>query len=261
MKKLKIVKIGGNILDSEQALEQVLDGFASIKGPKILVHGGGKMASEMSQKLGISPQMHEGRRITTEDDLRIVTMIYAGWINKNLVAQLQHKGCPSVGLSGTDANSILSEKRPIQDVDYGWVGDVKKVNGLWISFLLEQGLAPVFSAITHDGAGHLLNTNADTIASELAAGLSSNYQTELIYIFEKKGVLSNIEDEYSVVERLDWQSFEEGKSNGLFLNGMLPKLHNGFEALKKNVQSVKIGDSSVLTCETCLCTQLLLERK
>ena len=257
-KKLKIVKIGGNVLDSESLLEEILDGFAALKGPKILVHGGGKMASELSQKLGITPQLFEGRRITTDADLQIVTMVYAGWLNKTLVAQLHKKGCQALGLSGADANTILSEKRPVKDVDYGWVGDVKQVNNLWLSLVLEQGLSPVFSAITHDGAGHLLNTNADTIASELAAGMSTYYQTELIFIFEKKGVLTNISDDNSVIEKLTYSSYQEGKSNGLFLNGMLPKLHNGFEALKRNVHSVKIGDASILTCESNLCTQLIL---
>lgn len=261
MKKLKIVKIGGNILDSEQALDRVLDSFSKLNDPKILVHGGGKMASELSRKLGMIPQMHEGRRITTEEDLRIVTMVYAGWLNKKLVAQLQQRNCQSIGLSGADANTIVSEKRPVLETDFGWVGDVKQVNSLLISQILDQGLTPVFNAITHDGAGHLLNTNADTIASELAAGLSSIYQTELIYIFEKKGVLSDINDKDSVVKRLDWKSFEDGQSKGIFLNGMLPKLHNGFKALKRKVQSVKIGDSSVLTSESSLCTELILKLK
>ncbi|MBN2614136.1 MAG: acetylglutamate kinase [Bacteroidales bacterium] len=261
MKKLKIVKIGGTILDSESDLDHVLDNFSAMNGPKILVHGGGKLASELSRKLGIIPQMHQGRRITSEEDLRIVTMVYAGWINKNLVVQLQHRGCQAVGLSGADANTIVSEKRPVKETDYGWVGDVKKVNSQWISMLMEQGLAPVFSAITHDGSGHLLNTNADTIASELGAGLSSIYQTELIYIFEKKGVLSNINNDESVLEKLNWKGFEEGKNKGQFLNGMLPKLHNGFEALKRNVHSVKIGNPAVLTSDSSVCTRLILDSK
>ncbi|MBN2639041.1 MAG: acetylglutamate kinase [Bacteroidales bacterium] len=258
MKKLKIVKIGGNVLDSDKLLDEFLEGFSALKGPKILVHGGGKMATEVSKKLGITSQVKDGRRITSESDLQVVTMVYAGWLNKNLVAQLHYKGCQAVGLSGADANTILSEKRPVQEIDYGWVGDIKKINGLWISLILEQGLSPVFSAITHDGNGHLLNTNADTIAAEMAVGMSSFYETELIYIFEKKGVLSNIDDENSVIEELSYKNYEEGKSSGTIHAGMLPKLHNGFNALKRNVNSVKIADQSILNSESGQCTQLIL---
>lgn len=258
MKKLKIVKIGGNVLDSGQLLDEVLEGFSALKGPKILVHGGGKMATEFSVKLGITPQVKEGRRITSESDLKIVTMVYAGWINKNIVAQLHKKNCQAIGLSGADASAILAAKRPVQEIDYGWVGDVKEINGLWISAILEQGLSPVFSAITHDGNGHLLNTNADTIAAELAVGMSSLYKTELIYIFEKKGVLSNIADENSVIEELSYENYKDGISSGAFNDGMLPKLHNGFSALKRNVNCVKVGNQSILSSESIQYTQLIL---
>lgn len=257
-KKLKIVKIGGNLLDSEPLLHEVLDRFSTIREAKILIHGGGKMATGISQKLGIESQMYEGRRVTTEEDLKIVTMVYAGWLNKTIVAKLQQRGCQAIGLSGADANTIVSEKRPVHEVDFGWVGDVQQVNSLWISLLLERDLTPVFCAITHDGSGHLLNTNADTIAAEIAAALSQFYETELIYVFEKKGVLKDLNDENSVIEKLDFQSYQNGKSAGIFHSGMLPKLHTGFGALQKDVGSVIIGDYTTLNYEAHVCTKLLL---
>lgn len=254
--KLRIIKIGGNVIDDPVTLGEVLLSFSKMEGPKILVHGGGKKASEFSRKLGIVPQMINGRRITSAEDIDIVTMIYAGLINKNIVAQLHALACNASGFTGADGNSILSIKRPIEPIDFGFVGDVKTVNHTIISQWLKDGICPVFCAITHDGNGQLLNTNADTIASELAIALANEYETELIYCFEKKGVLADVDDENSVIEQIDSNKYEELKSSNSIHDGMLPKMDNCFHALKNKVSKVSIGDILFLKDETATHTTL-----
>ncbi|MBE0651723.1 MAG: acetylglutamate kinase [Bacteroidales bacterium] len=256
--KLKIVKIGGNLIDDPISLDKALNDFSSISGNKILIHGGGKLASEMSRKLGLEPKMSGGRRITTAQDLEIVTMVYAGLINKQIVANLQSLDCNALGLTGADANCIASEKRPVCEIDFGFAGDIKKVNSLIIDGFLKQGLVPVFCAITHDQTGQLLNTNADTIASMLAAAMSQYYETELDFCFEKKGVLQDVEDSDSVISVIDSKLYNQLVEEERVHSGMLPKLQMGFDALKNDVSSVIIGDAGIIngTCE--LCTKLIL---
>ncbi len=258
LNKLKIIKIGGNLIDDPTALTEVLHSFSKMEGYKILVHGGGKKASEFSRKLGIEPQMISGRRITSAEDIEIVTMIYAGLINKNIVAQLQALGCNASGFSGADGNSILSAKRSAEPIDFGFVGDVTTVNYPIISQWLKDGICPVFCAITHDGNGQLLNTNADTIASELSIALTKEYETELIYCFEKKGVLADITDESSVIENIDSSKYEELKNANSIHDGMLPKMENCFHALKNKVSKVCIGNINFLKDETSIHSTLTL---
>lgn len=246
--KLRIIKIGGNIIDSPSLLTEFLSDFNAIEGKKILVHGGGKIATDFASKMGIEAKMVEGRRITDEAMLDIVTMVYAGLINKKVVAQLQATGCNAVGLSGADANSIRVIKRPVKSIDYGLVGDIQddSVDTHTLSIFLENGLVPVFSAITHDGKGQLLNTNADTIASSIATALSSSYSVSLIYCFEKKGVLRDINDEKSLVTEIKRKDFDTLQREGVIAGGMIPKLHNAFEAISKGVSEVLVGQASDL---------------
>jgi acetylglutamate kinase len=256
--KLKIVKIGGNLIDDPAGLDKALKDFASIPGNKILVHGGGKLASEISRKLGVEPKMSAGRRITTAQDLEVVTMVYAGLINQQIVAALQTLNCNALGLTGADANCIVSVKRPVGEIDFGFAGDIKKVNAEVIEGFLKQGLAPVFCAITHDHSGQLLNTNADTIASVLATAMSEYYETELDFCFEKKGVLKDIEDLDSVISVLDSALYAKLIDEKRVHSGMLPKLQMGFDALKNNVSSVLIGDAGIISGKDELCTKLVL---
>ena len=246
METLKIIKIGGNIIDDSRVLASFLNEFAQLRGPKLLVHGGGKLATQMAKQMNIPVKMNEGRRITDADTLDIITMVYAGKINKNIVAQLQANQCNAVGFSGADGNSIVSEKRPIQQIDYGFVGDVKQVNTNTLEVLLKNNITPVFCAITHDEDGQLLNTNADTIASELAIGFASIYNTELYYCFEKNGVLEDIENDDSVIENINTESYKTLKDNNIIFEGMLPKLDNCFHAIQHSVQKVCIGKSDML---------------
>lgn len=255
---LQIIKIGGNIINDAQSLKSFLSAFASLKGKKILVHGGGKKATELADKLGLEPKMINGRRITDEANLEVVTMVYAGLLNKSIVAQLQQDHCNAIGLSGADANTIRAHKRAVQAVDYGYAGDIDEVNGSSIAVFLEQGLAPVFCAITHDKQGQLLNTNADTIASALAVGLSSQYEVSLVYVFEKNGVLKAIDNEDSVIENINLETYQELIDTGIIAQGMLPKLHNCFEALKKGVAKVIIGNPTVITNQNQKFTTLML---
>jgi acetylglutamate kinase len=241
-KQLYIIKIGGNCIDNPTELNTFLENFAALSEPKILIHGGGKIATQISQKLGIVSKLVEGRRITSKEELEVVTMVYAGLINKKIVATLQSKNCNALGLSGADGNSILSKKRPVKTIDYGFVGDIEEINTEIIDFLLQKNIVPVFSAITHDKKGNLLNTNADTIASSLAVALSQEYETTLIYCFEKKGVLRNIEDENSVISKLKFEEYEELKKQEIIYQGMIPKLDNCFDALQKGVQKVIISN-------------------
>ncbi|WP_040280189.1 acetylglutamate kinase [Psychroserpens damuponensis] len=246
MKTIKVIKIGGNIIDNKEVLATFLKSFATISGPKVLVHGGGKLASKLAKQMNIPVKMNEGRRITDAETLDIITMVYAGKINKNIVAQLQANNCNAIGFSGADGNTIVSIKRPIKTIDYGFAGDVKKVNTKALEVLLNNTITPVFCAITHDTNGQLLNTNADTIASELAIGLSSIFNTELYYCFEKNGVLKDIEYEDSVIENINTKSYKTLKENNIIFEGMLPKLNNCFHAINKNVQKVCIGKSDML---------------
>lgn len=244
--QLSIVKIGGNIIESPEELSEFLSLFAALPNPKILVHGGGKRASQIEARLGLIPKMHQGRRITDNDSLDVVVMVYAGLLNKNVVAHLQALQCNAIGMSGADANSILAVKRPVKDIDYGWAGDVTKVNYRTVDKLLKADLVPVFCALTHDGKGQLLNTNADTIASELAIGLSSQYQTTLYYCFEKKGVLADVTDDNSVIKYIDEAAYLKLKAEGVIADGMLPKMDNCFHALYNDVSRVCIGDKGML---------------
>ncbi len=256
---LSIIKIGGNVIDNSEKLYNFLKAFVDLPGYKILVHGGGKMATKLAQDVGLEAKMINGRRVTDIETLRIVTMVYAGLINKNLVAQLQNKQCNAIGLSGADGNLIKAKKRPIQnfkntetgeneEVDFGYVGDLdaQSVNTKNLILLLENGFIPVFSAITHNGESQLLNTNADTIASALAVGLSQNYETSLIYCFEKKGVLRDVEDEQSVITEINPSTFETLQAQNIIHSGMLPKLHNAFEAINSGVKQVFIGSADEL---------------
>lgn len=248
MKKLTIIKIGGNVIDNSEKLHEFLKAFADLKGNKILVHGGGKMATKLATEMQIEAKMIDGRRITDIENLRIVTMVYAGLISKNLVAQLQMQGCNALGLCGADGNLIKAKKRPVKDIDYGFVGDLdeKSIQAENLSKLIDNGFIPVFSAITHDGESQLLNTNADTIASALAVGMAKYYETSLVYCFEKKGVLVDIEDENSVIREINPTKYEDLKAKGIIADGMLPKLHNAFEAINKGVKEVFIGKADDL---------------
>ncbi len=246
MQTLKVIKIGGNIIDDEQALHHFLEGFSKIKGPKILVHGGGKLATKLANQMGVEVKMTNGRRITDADTLDIITMVYAGKINKNIVAKLQANQCNAIGFSGADGNAIVSEKRPVKDIDYGFVGDVLKVNTNTLEVLLNNQVTPVFCAITHDENGQLFNTNADTIASELAIGFAKIFKTELYYCFEKNGVLQNVNDDDSVIENINSENYKTLINDGIIADGMLPKLNNCFHAIKHNVHKVYIGKPEML---------------
>jgi acetylglutamate kinase len=263
MKQLTIIKIGGNVIDNSENLHQFLLDFTALPGDKILVHGGGKIATELGESLGIEAKMIEGRRITDIETLRIVTMVYAGLINKNMVAQLQAKGSNAIGLSGADGNVIKATKRPKKAVtygtppgplagaviDYGYVGDLDEhsVSSNTLDSLMKAGLVPVLCAITHDGNSQLLNTNADTIASSVAVAMSALYETRLVYCFEKKGVLKDVNDDSSVVREIKADEFEGLKTDGTVQGGMIPKLHNAFEAIIKGVSAVYIGKADELS--------------
>ncbi|MGJ8548746.1 acetylglutamate kinase [Winogradskyella wichelsiae] len=246
METLKVIKIGGNIIDNDVALSSFLKEFSKLKGPKILVHGGGKLASKLATQMNIPVTMTEGRRVTDDKTLDIITMVYAGKINKNIVAQLQSHKCNSIGFSGADGNTIVSTKRPTKPIDYGFAGDVKQVNTETLKILLQNNITPVFCAITHDKKGQLLNTNADTIASELAIGFATSYHTKLYYCFEKNGVLENVENDDSVIEEINTKTYKTLIENGIIYEGMLPKLNNCFYAINHNVKKVCIGKSDML---------------
>lgn len=247
MEKLYVIKIGGNIIDDEQKLESFLKNFASLKGHKILVHGGGKLATKLAAQLGVEQQMIDGRRITDAETLKIVTMVYAGYINKNIVAQLQANHCNAIGLSGADGNIMLAHKRQHPSIDYGFVGDVDAVNVSLVHALLQQQVAIVAAPITHDQKGQLLNTNADTIAQEMARSMSSLYQVELIYSFEKSGVLLDANDDATVISKINPGYYSELKAKELIFAGMIPKLDNAFAALQNGVHKVIIGKAEQLT--------------
>ncbi len=244
--QLSIIKIGGNIIDDEPRLLAFLESFAAIPGKKILVHGGGKLATKVAEGLGIQQKLVDGRRITDEETLRVVTMVYAGTINKQIVARLQALGCPALGLTGADGNAILSHKRVHASIDYGFVGDVDVVNTNWLTSLLMLENVLVFAPITHDGKGQLLNTNADTIAQELARALSAGFEVSLIYSFEKSGVLMDAEDEGSVIKKINAADYADLKEKKVIFAGMIPKLDNAFAALRSGVKKVIIGRAEEL---------------
>ena len=269
---ISIVKIGGNVVDNPELLRKFVKDFAAMPGMKILVHGGGVMASQMQKSMGMSPIMIEGRRVTDEETLKVVTMVYAGWCNKNITALLQAEGCNAIGLTGADGNAIKADKRPPikvgeEMVDYGFVGDVtaESVNSGFIYSLLEKGIVPVFNAINHDGNGNLLNTNADTIASSVAIAMARHryrspkdvcsrceectfcsddgrltHETELIYCFEKDGVLYDKDDDASVIKEINRELFSALKEEGRVADGMIPKLSNSFKAIDSGVARVII---------------------
>ena len=239
--KLTIVKVGGAVVEDELQLSQLLKDFGAINGRKVLVHGGGRKATKMAERLGIETKMVNGRRITDAAMLEVVTMVYGGLVNKYLVAQLQANGINALGLTGADANVILSHKRPLKDgIDYGFVGDVDYVAHQTLAHLIEAGIIPVMAPLTHDAEGHILNTNADTIASETAKALANNYDVTLIFSFEKKGVLSNPDDDDSVIPIITKEDFERYKTDGTISGGMLPKIENALKAVEAGVSRVII---------------------
>ena len=241
MESLYVIKIGGNIVDNPTLLNTCLQSFAKVKGQAILVHGGGKMATSIAKSMGVEQTMVEGRRITDEDTLKIVTMVYAGYINKNIVAQLQALGVNAMGLSGVDGNLIQAHKRTHDSIDYGFVGDIDAVNTHFLLQLLSTNIKLVVAPITHDGKGQVLNTNADTIAQSLATALASKYNVYLIYGFEKEGVLKDMNDPSSVITHIDRPFYATLKNQKIINEGMIPKIDNAYEALDNGVQSVIIG--------------------
>ena len=241
MEKVTVVKVGGAIVEDSEKLAQLLKDFAAIPGKKVLVHGGGRRATKVAAALGIESKMVNGRRITDADMLEVVTMVYGGLVNKNLVAKLQANGVNALGLTGADMDVIHSHKRPLKDgIDFGFVGDVERANGKMLQTLINEGITPVMAPLTHDGKGNILNTNADTIASETAKALAPYYDVTLIYSFEKKGVLSNPEDDNSVIPVITHADFERYKADGTVAGGMIPKLENALAAIDASVKEVII---------------------
>ena len=239
--KLTIVKVGGAVVEDEAQLAQLLKDFSAIPGRKVLIHGGGRRATQVAANLGIESKMVGGRRITDAEMLSVVTMVYGGLVNKNLVARLQASGVNALGLTGADIDVIRSHKRPLKDgIDFGFVGDVDRADGQMLSRLIEAGITPVMAPLTHDGQGNILNTNADTIASETAKALASIYDVTLIYSFEKKGVLSNPDDDDSVIPTINRVDFERYKADGTISGGMLPKIENALSAIDAGVSQVII---------------------
>lgn len=245
--RITIVKVGGAVVEDEQQLSQLLKDFAAIEGRKVLVHGGGRRATKVAAALGIESHMVNGRRITDSDMLEVVTMVYGGLVNKNLVARLQAQGVNALGLTGADMDVIRSHRRPLKDgIDYGFVGDVDQANGTMLSTLIEAGITPVMAPLTHDGKGQMLNTNADTIASETAKALATQYDVTLIYSFEKKGVLKTPDDDDSVIETITHEDFERYKANGTIGGGMIPKIENALAAVDAGVSRVIITLASAI---------------
>ncbi len=240
MEKLTVIKVGGKIVEEEATLNRLLDDFASIEGYKVLVHGGGRSATKLAARLGIESKMVNGRRITDAETLKVVTMVYGGLVNKNIVAGLQARGVNALGLTGADMDVIRSVKRPVKEVDYGFVGDVEQVNLPFLADLIHKGIVPVMAPLTHDGHGHLLNTNADTIAGETAKALASQFDVTLVFCFEKKGVLRDENDDNSVIPQITPEAFEQYVADGVIQGGMIPKLENAFQALDAGVSEVVI---------------------
>jgi acetylglutamate kinase len=249
--KLTVVKVGGAVVEDEAQLTQLLKDFSAIEGKKVLIHGGGRRATQVAASLGIESKMVGGRRITDADMLSVVTMVYGGLVNKNLVARLQANGVNALGLTGADVDVIRSHKRPIKDgVDFGFVGDVDRADGQMLSHLIQAGITPVMAPLTHDGQGHILNTNADTIASETAKALAPYYDVTLIYSFEKKGVLRNPDDDNSVIPTITRADFEQYKADGTINGGMLPKIENALSAVDAGVSKVIITLATAIDGES-----------
>lgn len=244
--KLTVIKVGGKIVEEADTLNQLLTDFSRVEGYKVLVHGGGRSATKMAARLGIESQMVNGRRITDAETLKVVTMVYGGLVNKNIVAGLQARGVNAVGLTGADMNVILSVKRPVKDIDYGFVGDVKQVNAEALVSLISHGVVPVMAPLTHDGEGNMLNTNADTIAGETAKALAEAFDVTLVYCFEKKGVLRDENDDDSVIPVITPELFREYVAQGVIQGGMIPKLENSFSAVETGVSQVVITSSSAI---------------
>lgn len=240
MEKLTIIKVGGKIVEDPKSLQQLLADFHAIPGHKVLVHGGGRSATAIAAQLGIESKMVEGRRITDEETLKVVTMVYGGLVNKQIVAGLQALGLNALGLTGADLNYMLSEKRPVKSIDYGFVGDVKRVDASILADLIARDVVPVLAPLTHDGAGHMLNTNADTIAAEAAKALSKHFKVSLVYCFEKLGVLSDEKDDNSVIPVLTPERYSHFVEEGVIQGGMIPKLDNSLQALRAGVSEVII---------------------
>lgn len=240
MKNLTIVKVGGAVVEDPTTLNTLLDDFAAMQGNKLLVHGGGRAADKLLNRLGVEIKKVDGRRITDKETIDVVTMVYAGLVNKNIVAQLQRRGVNALGFTGADLNIILSHKRPVKTIDYGFVGDVDKADGKILADFIENGITPVIAPLTHDGKGNILNTNADTIAAETAKALANYYSTTLIYCFEKKGVLSNPDDDDSVISNITHADFEQYKADGTIAGGMIPKIENALNAIDAGVSQVII---------------------
>ena len=245
---LTVVKIGGNVIDNSEALDAFVHDFAQLPSPKILVHGGGKLATHLSQRLGIETHMVNGRRITDRETLDVVTMVYAGLVNKTIVAKLQKEGCNAIGLSGADANIIPAVKRPPQPIDYGYVGDIhaEQINATAIQTLMDAGITPVFCALTHDGKGSMLNSNADSVASAIAVAMSRLMPVDLVYCFELPGVMRNVEDKDSLIPAIDEDIYRQLRQEGIVQKGMIPKIDNAFSAIRQGVNQVVIKHAANL---------------
>lgn len=250
MEKLTLVKVGGKIVEEKETLDALLASFNSLDGLKVLVHGGGRSATKIAEQLGIETKMVNGRRITDEAMLKVVTMVYGGLVNKNIVAKLQSMGLNALGLTGADLGYMTSDKRPVKDVDYGFVGDVKKVDSDILADLIAKGVVPVLAPLTHDGKGNLLNTNADTIAGEAAKALAKHFDVTLVFCFEKKGVLRDENDDDSVIENIGKADFEKYVADGTIQGGMIPKLENAFAAIDAGVKQVVITKADQLGKDT-----------
>lgn len=244
--KLTVIKVGGKIVEEEATLGRLLNDFAGIEGHKVLVHGGGRSATKLAAQLGIESKMVNGRRVTDSETLKVVTMVYGGLVNKNIVAGLQARGVNALGLTGADMNVIRSVKRPVKEVDYGFVGDVEKVDASLLSDLIYKGVVPVMAPLTHDGKGNMLNTNADTIAGETAKALATLFDVTLVFCFEKKGVLRDENDDESVISLITPADFERYVADGTIQGGMIPKLENSFAAIEAGVAEVIITLASAI---------------
>ena len=240
MERVTVIKVGGKIVEEQETLMALLDSFAALPGHKVLVHGGGRSATKVAAQLGIESRMVEGRRITDAETLKVVTMVYGGLVNKQIVAGLQQRGVNALGLTGADMNVIRSQKRPVKEVDYGFVGDVKEVNADLLADLIGKGVVPVMAPLTHDGEGHLLNTNADTIAGETAKALAKHFDTTLVFCFEKKGVLACETDDESVIPVITRSDFARLVEEKVISGGMIPKVENSLQAVEAGVSRVII---------------------